>query len=167
MNRLAITLAVSTTLALAAAAGAALPVNGAFAGKTSLRPINGFSDIVTFTSAKNGAVLKKFVFGTLGCFGTSAYPVGVDPYGEPENTATVKLSIPVTTKGTFLLTTKPTLPDPEGIVTTAVIQGTIVNSKSVAGTIAISQKQNGDTCGPSKMKFTAVPGTPSSLGLEP
>ena len=82
MNRLAITLAVSTTLGLAAAAGAALPVNGAFAGKTSLRPINGFSDIITFTSAKNGAVLKKFVFGTLGCFGTSAYPVGVDPYGE-------------------------------------------------------------------------------------
>lgn len=167
MNRLAITLAVSLTLALAAAAGAALPVNGAFAGKTSLRPINGFNDIVTFTSAKNGAVLKKFTFGTLGCFGTSAYPVGVDPYGEPENTATVKLAIPVSTKGAFLLTTKPTLPDPEGTVTTAVIQGTTLNSKSIAGTITISQKQDGDTCGPSKMKFTAVPGTPSTLGIGP
>ena len=50
------------------------------------------------------------MFGTLGCFGTSvAYPVGVDPYGEAENTATVKGSIPVSAKGTFLLTTKPTL----------------------------------------------------------
>ena len=167
MHRLAITLAVSTTLALAAAAGAALPVNGAFAGKTSLRSINGFYDLVTFTSAKNGMVIKKFVFGTLGCFGTSAYPVGVDPYGVPENTATVKGSIPVSSKGTFLLTTKPTLPDPEGMVTTAVIQGTVMSSKSIAGTITVSQQQDGDTCGPSKMKFTAVPGTPSSLGLGP
>ncbi len=167
MHKLAITLAVSLTLGLAAAAGASLPVNGAFAGKTSLRPINGFNDLVTFTSAKNGTILKKFVFGTLGCFGTSAYPVGVDPYGEAENTATVKGSIPVTAKGTFLLTTKPTLADPEGTVTTAVIQGTVVNSKSIAGTITVSQTGNGDTCGPSKMKFTAVPGTPSSLGIGP
>jgi hypothetical protein len=167
MHRLAITLAVSMTLGLAAAAGASLPVNGAFAGKTSLRPINGFNDLVTFTSAKNGTTLKKFVFGTLGCFGTSAYPVGTDPYGEAENTATVTGSIPVTTKGTFLLTTKPTLADPEGTVTTTVIQGTVVNSKSIAGTIAVSQTSNGDTCGPSKMKFTAAPGTPSSLGIGP
>ena len=49
MRKLAITLAVSTTLALAAMAGAALPVNGAFAGKTSLKSINGFADPVTFT----------------------------------------------------------------------------------------------------------------------
>ncbi len=167
MHKLAITLAVSLTLGLAAAAGASLPVNGAFAGKTSLRPINGFNDLVTFTSAKNGTTIKKFTFGTLGCFGTSSYPVGVDPYGEAENTAAVKVSIPVTAKGTFLLTTKPTLADPEGTVTSAVIQGTVVNSKSIAGTIAVSQSDNGDTCGPLKMKFTAVPGTPSSLGIGP
>jgi hypothetical protein len=167
MHKLAITLAVSATLGLAAAAGASLPVKGAFAGKTSLRPINGFADLVTFTSAKEGTVLTKFVFGTLGCFGTSAFPVGVDPYGVAENTATVKGSIPVTKKGTFLITTKPALADPEGIVTTAVIQGTVVNSKSIAGTITISQSDKGDTCGPSKMKFTAAPGTPSSLGIGP
>ncbi len=166
MRKLAITLAVSTTLALAAVAGASLPTNGAFAGKTSLRPINGFADLVTFTAAGNGTVLKKFMFGTLGCFGTSAYPVGVDPYGDPINEATVKGSIPVTAKGTFTITTKPVLPDPEG-VTTAVIQGTVVNSKSIAGTITISQTDKGDACGPMKMKFTAVPGTPSSLGIGP
>jgi hypothetical protein len=167
MHRLAITLAVSTTLALAAVAGAALPVDGVFAGNTSLRSINGFYNLVTFTSAKNGAILKKFTFGTLGCFGTSAYPLGVDPYGDLENTARVEASIPVSAKGAFLLTTKPTLPDPEGRVTTAVIQGSVVSSKSIAGTITISQKQDGDSCGPSKMKFTAVPGTPSSLGIGP
>ncbi|HEX4521289.1 MAG TPA: hypothetical protein VH063_17045 [Gaiellaceae bacterium] len=167
MHKLAITLAVSMTLGLAAAAGASLPVAGAFAGKTSLKPINGFVDIVTFNSAKKGTVLTKFVFGTLGCFGTSSFPVGTDPYGEAENTATVKGSIPVTKKGTFLITTKPTLADPEGVVTTAVIQGSVVNSKSIAGTITVSQSDKGDTCGPSKMKFTAMPGTPSSLGIGP
>ena len=167
MRKLAITLAVSMTLALAAVAGASLPTNGAFAGKTSLRPINGFADLVTFTAAGNGTVLKKFVFGTLGCFGTSSYPVGVDPYGDPINEATVKGSIPLTAKGTFTITTKPVLADSEGTVTTAVIQGTVVNSKSVTGTIMVSQSDKGDTCGPTKMKFSAVPGTPSSLGIGP
>ena len=50
-------------------------------------------------------------------------------------------------------------------MTTAVIQGSFTNSKSVAGTITVTQTSNGDTCGPTKMKFTAVPGTPSSLGM--
>ena len=70
-------------------------------------------------------------------------------------------------KGTFLITTKPVLPGAEGTVTTAVISGSAVNSKSISGTIAISQRQDGDTCGPLKMKFTAAPGTPSSLGIGP
>jgi hypothetical protein len=165
MRKLASTLAVSTTLALAAAAGAALPVNGAFAGKTSLRPINGFNDLVTFTSTGGGKVLKKFQFGTLGCFGNGAYPLGVDPYGDPTALAIVKTSIPVSLKGTFLLTTKPVMADAQGTVTTAVIQGTFTNSTSASGTITISQNSNGDTCGPSKMKFTVAQGTPSSLGL--
>ena len=86
MRKLAITLAVSTTLVLAVAASAALPVTGPFAGKTSLRPINGFSDLVTFSVS--GKSLKRFTFGTLGCFAVSgAFPVGTDPYGDPEATA--------------------------------------------------------------------------------
>ncbi len=164
MRKLAITLAVSTTLVLVAVAAAALPANGPFAGKTSLRPINGFADLVTFNSAGGGRVVKKFTFGTLGCFGHGSYPVGTDPYADPTNTALVK-PITVSATGTFSMTTKPTLADPQGIVTTAVIQGTFAGSQSVSGTITISQTNNGDTCGPSKMKFTAVPGTPASLGL--
>jgi hypothetical protein len=164
MYRLAITLAVSVALALAAAAVAALPTTGPFAGKTSLHSINGFADLVTFTSGGGGRVLRKFTFGTLGCFGHGSYPVGVDPYGDATNTALVK-PITVNANGTFSISAKPTLADPQGIVTTAVIQGSFTNAKSVSGTITISQTDNGDTCGPSKMKFTAVSGTPESLGL--
>jgi len=163
MRKLAITLAVPVALALAAIAGAALPQKGAFAGKTSLRPINGFPDLVTFNAAIGGKTLKKFTFGTLGCFGTGAFPVGTDPYGAAEATATVK-AITVTPKGTFLVTTKQMLPG-STTMTTAVIQGAFTSPKTVSGTISISQSNNGDQCGPTKMKFKAEPGTPTSLGL--
>ena len=165
MRKVAITLAALSTLALAAVAGAALPQRGAFAGATSLRPINGFQDIVTFNSALGGTSLKKFQFGTLGCFGTGAFPVGTDPYGAPEALATIK-SITVTSKGTFTVTSKELLPGTtNNTITTAVVQGTVTAPNKVSGTIAISQSSNGDVCGPTKMKFTAQPGTPSSLGL--
>jgi hypothetical protein len=164
MHRLAITLAVSMTFALAGTAWATVtPSNGPFAGKTALHPINGFSDIVTF-NVSGGKSLKKFTFGTLGCFGVGSFPVGTDPYGDPTNTGIIA-SIPVT-KGAFKYTAKLTLPEADGTTTTALVQGSFTNSKAVSGTITISQTDNGDTCGPSKMKFTAVPGTPTSLGLE-
>jgi hypothetical protein len=163
MRKLAITLAVSAMLGLVAAAAAALPVKGPFAGKTSAKRINGFNDLVTFTSS--GKTLKKFQFGTLGCFGVGSFPVGVDPYGDATNTATVKGTIPVSAKGTFTVITKPVLADPQGTVTTAVIQGTFTNSTTASGTITITQNANGDKCGPAKMKFTVEKGTPSSLGL--
>lgn len=164
MTRLAITLAVATTLALAAGATAALPGSGPFAGTTSLHSINGFTDIVSFNSSGGGRILRKFTFSTLGCFGYGAFPVGTDPYGDPTNTAVIR-SISVKPTGTFMLTTKPTLPEAEGTVTTAVIQGAFASAKSVSGTITISQSDNGDTCGPTKMKFSAQPGTANSLGL--
>jgi hypothetical protein len=164
MRKLSITLAVSATLVLAVAASAALPVTGPFAGTTSLRPINGFSDLVTFSVS--GKSMKKFTFGTLGCFAVNGgFPVGTDPYGDPTATALVTGSIPVTPTGTFSFTAKPVLADPQGTVTTAVIQGSFANSKSASGTITLTQTSNGDKCGPSKMKFTAVPGTPTSLGI--
>ena len=165
MRKLAITLAVLSTLGLSAVAGAVLPSHGAFAGTTSLRPVNGFDDIVTFNATTTGMTLKKFMFGTLGCFGTGAFPVGVDPYGAPEATATIK-SITVLPNGTFTATSKQSLPGAvNNTMTTAVIQGKFTSSSKVSGTISISQSSNGDVCGPTKMKFTAQPGTPSSLGL--
>jgi hypothetical protein len=164
MRKLAITLAVTTTLALAAVAYAALPQKGPFAGKTALRPINGFSDLVTFTAPSGGKSLKKFTFGTLGCFGHGSYPIGTDPYADPTNTALMK-TITVAANGTFTLKGLATLADPEGIVTTATITGKFTSPTAVSGVITISQTDNGDTCGPQKMKFTASAGTPTSLGL--
>jgi hypothetical protein len=164
MHKLAITLAVSTTLALAASAWATVvPSNGPFAGKTGVPSINGFADVVSFSVA-SGKAMKKFTFGTLGCFGHGSFPVGTDPYGDPTNTVVIA-SIPVT-KGAFKYTAKPNLPDASGTVTTVTVQGSFTSSKAVSGTILISQSDNGDTCGPAKMKFTATPGTPSSLGLD-
>ena len=165
MRNVAITLAVTSALVLSAVAGAALPTHGAFAGTTSLRAVNGFDDLVTFNASATGKSLKKFQFGTLGCFGTGAFPVGTDPYGAPEALATIK-SITVTSKGTFTVTSKQLLPGTtNNTITTAVVQGTVTAPNKVSGTIAISQSSNGDVCGPTKMKFTAQPGTPSSLGL--
>jgi hypothetical protein len=165
MRKLAITLAVSTTLAVAASAWAVVvPSNGPFAGKTALRGINGFSNVVQFNVTGGGKFMKKFTFGTLGCFGVGGFPVGTDPYGDPANTVLIA-SIPVT-KGAFKYTAKVTLPDGTGTVTTALIQGSFTNGKAVSGTISVSQADQGDTCGPAKTKFTAVAGTASSLGLQ-
>ena len=164
MRKLAITLAGLATLALAAVAYAALPQKGPFAGKTGLHPINGFADLVTFTAAPNGKTLRKFTFGTLGCFGHGSYPVGTDPYADPTNTALMK-TIPVDANGTFTLKGVATLADPQGIVTTATVAGAFTSSSSVSGVITVSQTQNGDACGPQKMKFSATSGTPTSLGL--
>ena len=165
MRNVAITLAVTSALVLSTVAGAALPPHGAFAGTTSLRAVNGFDDLVTFNASATGKSLKKFQFGTLGCFGTGAFPVGVDPYGTPEATATIK-SITVLPNGTFTVTSKQTLPGAtNNTTTTAVVQGKFTSDSKVSGTISISQSSNGDTCGPTKMKFSAQPGTPSSLGL--
>jgi len=163
MRKVAITLAVMFTFVLSAVAGAVVPQHGAFAGTTSLRPINGFDDIVTFNTSATGKTLKKFQFGTLGCFGTGAFPVGVDPYGEPEAIATIK-SITVLPNGTFTATSKQMLPG-STTMTTAIVQGKFTTSSKLSGTISISQSSNGDVCGPTKMKFNAQQGTPSSLGL--
>jgi hypothetical protein len=165
MRNVAITLAVVSALVLSPGVGAVLPTHGAFAGTTSLRPVNGFADLVTFNASATGQSLKKFQFGTLGCFGTGAYPLGVDPYGVPEATATIR-SITVLPSGTFTATSKQTLPGAtNNTTTTAVVHGKFASNSKVSGTISISQSSNGDTCGPTKMKFSAQPGTPSSLGL--
>jgi len=164
MRKLAITLAAISTLCLAAAAWAALPSKAAFAGTTSLHPINGFSDLVTFSAAANGLSLKTFQFGTLGCFGHGSYPVGTDPYGDPTAVGTIK-SVVVSSKGVILMTTKPAFPQAGLMVTTATLKGKFTSATALSGTITISQSDNGDKCGPTTMKFSAAPGTPTSLGL--
>ena len=159
MRKLAITLALTTTLIAVAVSQAAIPKAGPFAGKTSAKPINGFPDLVTFTAAKTGKSLTKFTFETLGCFGTGAFPVGVDPYGVPEAIA-IMGTIPVTSTGSFLFTGKAKFNANDATPTTATIKGSFSSANAVSGTITITQVSSGDNCGPQAMKFTAVPGTP-------
>jgi hypothetical protein len=165
MRKLAIMLALSATLALAGSAVASLPVSGAFTGTTSAHGINGFKDLVTFTSTHGGRTLKQFQFGTLGCMGTGFFPVGVDAYALAYTQGTIA-SVPVSTTGTILLTAKPSFAETDNIVTSATIKASFANSKLLSGTIAITQTENGSTCGPVTLKFSAAPGTPQSLGLE-
>jgi hypothetical protein len=165
MRKLALPLALATLLGLTGTAGAALPVAGDFTGITSAHGMNGFHDLVTFVTANGGRTLKQFQFGTLGCEGTGSFPVGVDPYAQSYTLGTIpKVSVGPT--GSVLLKAKPSFPSPGNVVTSVTIKASFTSSKAVSGTIAVTQTENGTSCTASTMKFSAVPGTPQSLGYE-
>jgi hypothetical protein len=158
VRTLAIALSALAALLLAATALAVLPQKGRFAGTTNAHAQGGFQDGVVFSVINNGHTLHDFSFGTLGCFGIGAFPVGVDPYALASSVGTVG-TIQLAKNGTFLVTTKPHFSDPEGTTTTAIIQGSFSNAKTLKGTITISQVDNEkDKCGPTKMTFSAAPG---------
>jgi hypothetical protein len=160
VRKLVIALAAAAALVLTASAVAVLPQKGKFAGTTNAHGIAGFKDGVTFSVINGGKTLHDFTFGTLGCFGTGAFPVGVDPYALATSVGTVQ-TIPVGPKGTFLVTAKAHFADANDTTTTAVIQGTFSSAKAVKGTITITQTDTSkDKCGPSKLTFTAAPGVP-------
>jgi hypothetical protein len=164
MRRIPLTLAVAAGLVIAGAAAATLPADGSFAGTTSARSINGFQDIVTFKVLSAGRSVRQFQFGTTGCSGLGLVPVGVDPYTYP-NVATVP-SMKVSATGVIDFDGAVSLPESQGIVTTALIKATITSRTSVSGTISVSQRQNGGAaCSAPLLKFHASPGTPESLGL--
>jgi hypothetical protein len=163
MRKLAIPLAVGTALLLAGSALAALPAKGNFTGKTSTHSQNGFYDLVTFSAAGGGRSLRNFQFGTLGCMSSGFFPVGVDPFAQPYTQGTIA-SIPVTAKGTILVTAKPYFAETDNIKTTVTIKATFTSASAVNGTIAVSQSENGSTCTANTVKFSAGPGTPQSLG---
>jgi hypothetical protein len=166
MRKLATTLALSSALVLAGSALAALPISGNFTGTTSAHAMNGFKDLVTFVSAGGGRTLKQFQFGTLGCLGTGLFPVGTDPYAQAYTLGTLP-KVTVSTTGTILTTAaKAQFAEADNVVTTVSIKAAFANSKSLSGTITVSQTENGSTCKANPMKFSAVPGTPSSLGYE-
>ena len=163
MRRLAIMLALPAALLAVGAATAALPSPGPFTGTTSLHSMNGFHDLVTFTSSKGGRTLKSFQVGTLGCLGaTGAFPVGVDPYAQAYTDGTIN-AVPVSSSGVILTTTK-LFAETDGITTEVTIKASFTSAKELSGTIAVTQSENGSKCGPTTMKFSAVPGTPSASG---
>lgn len=158
-------LALTAALAVAASAGAALPAAGSFAGTTSAHSINGFQDVVMFKVLHGGRSLRQFQFSTLGCSGVGLIPVGVDPYALPYTQGTVP-SITVSAKGLADYKGTVSFSDPEGVTTTAVIKATFTSATAVSGTISVSQSSNGGSpCTAALLKFSASPGTPSSLGL--
>jgi hypothetical protein len=158
VRKLIIALVLTTTLAAVAAASGALPHAGArYTGPTNSKVVNGFGNNVTFLAGSK--TLKRFSFGTLGCFGYGTFPVGVDPYST--SLAQLSKTVPVTAKGTFAATSVPATwsggDDTTKIKVT--INGTFSSATAAKGTIWVTETgANGGTCGPVKMTFTAKVG---------
>jgi hypothetical protein len=155
VRKLIIALAATMALAAAGAAAAALPHAGArYSGSTSSKVVNGFGNTVTFLAGAR--TLKRFSFGTLGCFGFGTFPVGVDPYAT--SIAQLPKQVPVTAKGTFAVsavTASWNGGDP-GMQLKVTVTGAFTSATAAKGTIAITESNgNGGTCGPAKMTFVA------------
>jgi hypothetical protein len=154
MRTLVAVTAIAATLTLAGSAPATLPGQKAsFSGVTSERAINGFRATVTFKIGIGGRTVRSFVFQTLGCFGTGAFPVGVDPYAE---TSWRVNSMPVSATGVFSAKVTPTTTTPGAGKMAATISGTFNTARKVTGKFVFSQAQNGGECGPQTVRFTAV-----------
>ena len=154
MRKLIIALALTTTLATVAAATGALPRLGArYTGPTNSKMVNGFGNSVTFLAGSR--TLKRFSFGTLGCFGYGTFPVGVDPYST--SLAQLPKSVPVTAKGTFAITSTPA--NWSGGDTATKLKVSVIGAFSSAtaakGTISITETGANGSCGPVKMTFVA------------
>lgn len=159
MRKLIIALVLTTTLAAAAVATGALPRAGArYTGPTSSKVVNGFGNTVTFLAGAKS--LRRFSFGTLGCFGYGTFPVGVDPYST--SLAQLPKTIPVSAKGAFAVTSETAAwngGDP-GMKLKVTLSGTFSSSTAAKGTIWVSESNGtGGTCGPLKMTFVAKVGT--------
>ena len=155
MRKLTIALVLTTTLIAIAAAAGALPHAGArYTGPTNSKVVNGFGNTVTFLAGARS--LKRFSFGTLGCFGYGTFPVGVDPYST--SIAQLPKTVPVTAKGTFAVTSVPAdwNGGDSGMKLKVSLTGTFSSASAAKGTISVSENNgNGGTCGPVKMTFVA------------
>jgi hypothetical protein len=156
VRKLIIALALTTSLATAASAGAVLPHTGRFTGPTSAKKVNGFGDTVTFVAGTKA--IRDFSFGTLGCFGYGSYPFQVDPYAT--SIVQFKASIPMTAKGAFAVTNAKNTWGGADAQTKLLISvtGQATSATAVKGTISIVEKGSLGNCGPYKMTFTAKPG---------
>jgi hypothetical protein len=158
VRKLITALVLTTTLASVAAATAALPRPGArYTGPTNSKMVNGFGNSVTFLAGSR--TLKRFSFGTLGCFGYGTFPVGVDPYAT--SLAQLPKLIPVTAKGAFSITSTPASWSGGDASThlKVAVTGTFTSATAASGTIWVTETgANGGSCGPVKMTFVAKVG---------
>jgi hypothetical protein len=155
VRKLIIALALTTTLAAVAAATAALPRVGArYTGPTNSKMVNGFGNTVTFLTGSK--TLKRFSFGTLGCFGYGTFPVGVDPYAT--SLAQLTKLIPITAKGKFSLpsTAASWSGGDANTHLKVAVTGAFTSASAASGTIMVTETgANGGSCGPVKMTFVA------------
>ena len=158
MRRLIIALGLTTTMLAAGTAAAALPHAGAqYTGPTSSKVVNGFGNSVTFLAGAKS--LKRFAFGTLGCFGYGTFPVGVDPYAT--SLAQLPKTVPVDAKGAFSVKSVVASWNggDAGMKLKVTLSGTFSTPNAAKGTIWVSESNaNGGTCGPVKMTFVAKVG---------
>jgi hypothetical protein len=153
MRRLIVTATAGAALLLTASALAVLPTQRTiFKGETSERAVNGYKPVVKFTSLSGGRQIKFFYFETLGCFGHGRFPVGTDPYSENPWRLT---AIPVSKDGTYSAKVKGKGLDAEAGTMTATVTGSFVTASTTTGKITFSQAQEGATCGPRTVKFSA------------
>ena len=150
--------AITTTLLVAtcATAAAVVPHVGVrFTGPTNAKMVNGFGDTVTFLTGRT--TLRRFSFGTLGCFGYGTFPAGVDPYGI--SIAQMTKAVPLTATGAFKITsTDATYSGDSSTKLKVTINGQFTTATSAKGVISLVESgPNGGTCGPVKMTFTATP----------
>jgi hypothetical protein len=154
VRKLMTALVLAMTLGAVAAASAALPHTGArYTGPTNSKVVNGFGNTVTFLAGTRS--LKRFSFGTLGCFGYGTFPVGVDPYST--SLAQLPKAVPVTAKGTFAVTSTPATwsgGDADTKLKVSVI-GTFSSATAAKGTISVTETGANGSCGPVKMTFVA------------
>ena len=157
MRKLMTALVLTMTLGAVAAAAAALPHAGArYTGPTNSKVVNGFGNTVTFLAGARS--LKRFSFGTLGCFGYGTFPVGVDPYST--SLAQLPKAVPVTAKGTFVVTSTPATwsgGDADTKLKVSII-GTFSSATAAKGTISVTETGANGSCGPVKMTFVAKVG---------
>jgi hypothetical protein len=148
--------ATTTMLLTATCAAAAITPNVGvrFTGPTSAKVVNGFGDTVTFLTGRT--TLKRFSFGTLGCFGYGTFPTGVDPYGI--SIAQLTKSVPLSVTGAFkIASTTASYGGADPSITLKVsVLGQFSSPTSAKGTITLIETgANGGSCGPVKMTFTA------------
>lgn len=157
MRKLMTALVLAMTLGAVAAASAALPHAGArYTGPTNSKVVNGFGNTVTFLAGARS--LKRFSFGTLGCFGYGTFPVGVDPYST--SLAQLPKAVPVTAKGTFVVTSTPATwsgGDADTKLKVSII-GTFSSATAAKGTISVTETGANGSCGPVKMTFVVKVG---------
>lgn len=154
MRKLIIALVSATTVVAVATATAALPRAGArYTGPTNSKVVNGFGNTVTFLAGAK--TLKRFSFGTLGCFGYGTFPVGVDPYST--SLAQLQKAVPVTATGKFSVDSQVASWNGGDDATKlkVTLSGSFTSATAASGTIWVSETNGNGSCGPVKMTFVA------------